>query len=398
MPHRIKHAAWLTGLAILGFVVPGRAADKSGPWKLDALKQVPEATWGEAKDGVEEVFYAGEPFEGHATRVFAYYSRPKKGDGPFPAMLLVHGGGGKAFSQWAKLWADRGYAALAMDLAGHGPDGERLPDGGPEQDDRTKLRSFTEGEVDQMWTYHAVAAIIRGGSLLASREEVDADRVGITGISWGGYVTCIVAGLDHRLKVAVPVYGCGYLAEDSVWKPTFDRMADDERERWVANFDPSNYLPGVRCPILFVNGTNDYSYPLGSWQRSCALVPGRVDLCLKVRMAHSHPDGWTPIEIGIYVDSILKHGRPLPSVERAERQGNRAVAHFTSTVPIMRAEAHFAIASGPWNKRGWQTVSAVHTDDTVSVELPTARPLVYYFSITDERGAHVSTPLEALEE
>jgi hypothetical protein len=115
-------------------------------------------------------------------------------------------------------------------------------------------------------------------------------------------------------------------------------------------------------------------------------------------MPHSHPDGWSPIEIGIYVDSILKDGRPLPSLERSERQGNRAVAGFTSTVPIMRAEAHFAVATGPWNKRGWQSVSAVHTTDAVSAELPTTRPLVYYLSITDDRGAQVSTPHEVLEE
>jgi len=29
----------------------------------------------------------------------------------------------------------------------------------------------------------------------------------VTGISWGGYLTCIVAGIDDRLKAAVPVYG-----------------------------------------------------------------------------------------------------------------------------------------------------------------------------------------------
>jgi dienelactone hydrolase len=398
MPRWIKHAAWLTELAILTFAVPAEAAGESGPWNVDKLKPTPEATWGETKEDVQEVFYAGEPFEEHPTRVFAYYARPKEGEGPFPAMLLVHGGGGKAFPEWARLWAERGYAALAMDLAGRGPDGERLADGGPDQDDQTKFRSFTDDEVDQTWAYHAVAAAIRGGSLLASREEVDADRIGITGISWGGYLTCIVAGLDDRLKVAVPVYGCGYLAEDSVWKPTFDRMPADERKRWVDNFDPSNYLSGVRCPVLFVNGTNDYSYPLDSWQKSYALVPGRVDLCLKVRMPHSHPDGWSPAEIGIYVDSILKNGRPLPSIERAECRGNRAVARFTSTVPVERAEAHFAVASGPWNKRGWQSVSAVRTDDAISAELPTARPLVYYLSVTDKRGAQVSTPHEVLEE
>ena len=387
-------------LCLIWLACGGRAsaAEATGPWDLAELKQPPEATWGETKDGVQEVFYAGEPFEGRPTRVSAYYARPEEGDEPFPAMVLVHGGGGKAFAEWARLWAKRGYAALAMNLAGRGPDGERLPDGGPDQDDRTKFRSFREGEVDQMWSYHAVADVIRAVSLLAAREEVDADRIGITGISWGGYLTCIVAGLDDRLKVAVPVYGCGFLADNSVWQPTFERMPADERERWVKNFDPSNYLPNVRCPILFINGTNDFAYPLDSYQKSYRLVPGRVELCVKVRMPHNHPDGWASPEIGIFVDSVLKNGRPLATIEPIERKGNLAVARYESDVPVTRAEAHFAAASGPWNKRGWQSVSAVVGDRSISVELPAARPLVYYLSLTDERGAQVSTPHEILGE
>ena len=398
MLRKIERVGWIAGLSLVVCTAAARAAETNGPWKLDELKQTPEATWGETKDGVQQVFYASEPFEGRATRVFAYYARPKEGDGPFPAMLLVHGGGGKAFAQWAALWAERGYCALAMDLAGHGPDGERLPDGGPEQDDRTKLRSFNDDEVDQQWSYHAVAAVIRGGSLLASREEVDRQRIGITGISWGGYLTCIVAGLDDRLKVAVPVYGCGYLADNSVWLPTFERMPAEQRQRWVENFDPSNYLPKVRCPILFINGTNDYSYPLDSYQKSYRRVPGRFDLCIKVKMPHSHPDGWGPVEIGIFVDSVLKDGRPLATLEPAALKGGRVIARFETSVPITRAELHVAVADGPWNKRGWQSASAVYTHDAVSADLPTARPLVYYLSITDERGAQVSTPHEVLEE
>ncbi len=36
-------------------------------------------------------------------------------------IVLIHGGGGTAFSDWVWLWAKRGYAAIAMDLSGHRP-------------------------------------------------------------------------------------------------------------------------------------------------------------------------------------------------------------------------------------------------------------------------------------
>ncbi len=53
--------------------------------------------------------------------------------------------------------------------------------------------------------------------------------------------------------------------------------ADDGAKRWVENFDPSRYLPGRKMPVLFVNGTNDFAYPLDSYQKSyrAARDPGR---------------------------------------------------------------------------------------------------------------------------
>src|SRR5437763_1717647 len=127
-----------------------------------------------------------------------------------------------------------------------------------------------------MWTYHAVAAVIRAHSLLRSLPEVDPHRIGITGISWGGYLTCIVAGLDHRLQMAVPVYGCGFLGEDSVWKTgSLARMSSEARQLWLREFDPSQYLNSVNCPILFLDGSNDFAYPLDSVRASYRLVPPR---------------------------------------------------------------------------------------------------------------------------
>ena len=363
----------------------------TGPWDLPALQQVPEATWGEKSGLVEEVFYEGEPLDGKPTRVFAYYGRPEKGDGPFPGMVLVHGGGGTAFAEWATLWAERGYAALAMDLAGRGPGRERLEDGGPDQGDDEKFAPFTDAEVGRMWTYHAVAAVVRGHSLLASRPEVDAERIGITGISWGGYLTCIVTGVDDRLKVSVPVYGCGFLDQNSAWLGRFEKMDPERHDRWVRYFDPSRYLPGVSCPILFTNGTNDFAYPLDSYQKCYRLVPGRVDLRIEVRMPHSHPAGWAPQEIGLYVDSVLNGGDPLPKLSPMETADGKVAATFTSKVPVASGQLHYTTDSGPWQERNWQSVDARLGDGAVEADLPAERPLVYYLSVTDRRDAMVST-------
>src|SRR5688572_13705630 len=132
-------------LTLLGCATSHRSARRSGPWDLTALKAVPAASYGAKTGLVQEVWYEGEPFREKPTRVFGYMGRPDTGLGPFPAMVLVHGGGGKAFKDWATHWAKRGYVALAMDLSGNGLTGP-LPDGGPDQSDATKFRNFTDAE------------------------------------------------------------------------------------------------------------------------------------------------------------------------------------------------------------------------------------------------------------
>ena len=378
-------------------IYPSGAKAGMGPWKLDELRRAPKVTVvEESKGGVSALYYESEPVQGKPTRVFAYLARPEKADGKLPAMVLVHGGGGTAFKEWAELWAKRGYVALAMDLAGCGPDRKRLPDGGPGQGDDVKFGGGGSEQPTDFWTYHAVASVIRGASLLAARPDVDAERIGVTGISWGGYLTCIVAGLDDRFTAAVPVYGCGFIHENSTWNGIFEKMTPAKRQFWVTHFDPSRYVGQAKMPVLFVNGTNDFAYPLDSYQKTYREVKQR-DLCVTVNMPHGHPQGWAPVEIGLYVDQFVKGGKPLAKITSSQRDGARAEVKFKADVPVTSAGLHYTTDTGKWQQRKWQTVPAKLDGTTATAEIPTARPLVYFLTLTDERKATVSTEHETLE-
>jgi dienelactone hydrolase len=364
---------------------------------MKRLSIPPTYTWGATTGLVQEIYYEGEPLRGKPTRVFAYLARPaesfvsSKGS-KRPAMVLVHGGGGKAFKDWAEHWARRGYVALAMDLAGHGPNG-RLPDGGPDQSDDTKFRAFSAAETTDMWTYHAVAAVVRGHSLLRSLPEVDADRVGITGISWGGYLTCIVAGIDPRFKVAVPVYGCGFLGDNSFWKePRLNKMSPETRALWLSNFDPSQYLSGVRRPILFVNGTTDFAYPLDSYQKSYRLVKAPLR---HVSVENNRPHGhiWTFPEVDAFVGHVLLRSEPLVRVGAPRVEANRLVARLDEFEPLALKEKSlcYTTNTGPWHKRTWFKAPATLNGRNLGAELPLTRPLVAYLAVKDINGRHVSS-------
>ena len=371
-----------------------QAADsRIGPWDLNRLSAPPSVEWGVRTGRVQVVSYAGEPFQGRSTRVFGYLGRPDGIDtakpGSVPAMVLVHGGGGKAFQPWTEHWARRGYVALAMDLSGNGPSG-KLPDGGPDQSDTVKFREFGDADVPDMWSYHAVAAVIRGHSLVRSLAEVDVKRVGMTGISWGGYLTCIVAGVDPRFAVAVPVYGCGFLGENSVWKDgALAKMSDDSRSRWLARFDPSQYLGNVRCPILFLNGTTDFAYPLDSYQKSYRKVPARFrNLAVIIDLPHGHI--WTFPEVDAFVDAALKKGPEVARVGKTHVRPGTVRASVSGSSTVRSATLCYARDEGAWQKRVWKSVPARVSGNRLEADLPSERPLVGFLAVVDGQGLRVS--------
>src|ERR1700721_4166273 len=103
--------------------------------------------------------------------------------------------------------------------------------------------------------YLPFAALIFADSLLRSFPEVDPSRIGLTGISWGGYLTDIITSVDTRFKFGAPVYGCGFLGEDSYWVPELNKMKPGDATKWLALLDPSVYLAKAKMPLLWVGGT-----------------------------------------------------------------------------------------------------------------------------------------------
>lgn len=366
---------------------------------LEVLSQVP-ATFPaddlQAPD-VNAFFYAGAPYQGRPTRVFAYTGFPAAQPGQkVPAMVLIHGGGGTAFDRWVKVWTARGYAAIAMDLCGCVPVGtygkwQRHEHGGPPGWDA----SFSQlaSPLEDQWTWHAVSAVALGHSLLRADPRVDADRIGVTGISWGGYLTCIVAGVDSRFKFAAPVYGCGFLGDNSAWLPAFEKLGPDQASLWLKQWDPSGYVGKSAMPMLWVNGTNDFAYPPDSWQKSYRLPTGPRTLCLRIRMPHGHgPAGENPEEIHVMANHILRGEKPLQKILKQGVADNTAWVQFDSQVPLTKAELTFTRDAGKWQDRKWEAAAA--TIDTASNRVTATIPddaKVFYINLFDNRNCVVSS-------
>lgn len=391
---------------LLTLMLAAHAAAQSGAvprWDLSSLSNVPKSsptTVASAKD-VTSVFYEGLPWHRKPTRVFAYYGIPKTPEGTkAPGMVLVHGGGGTAFDAWVRLWNSRGYAAIAMDTCGCVPVGaysnwKRHDAGGPAG--WGGFDQLDEPAEDQ-WTYHAIADVILAHSLLRSLPRVDASRIGVTGISWGGYLTCIVSGVDSRFRFAAPVYGCGFLGDDSAWLSDFQKMGAEKSTRWLAWWDPSVRLRQTNMPMLWVTGTNDFAYPMDSLQKSYRLTRDSHTVCLRVRMPHGHGGaGENPAEILAFADAQFGRGQPLAKITAQGRNAGRAWATFDAASSIERAELNYTCQSGKWQDRKWETIPAKidHAARKVAVQLPPG-VVAYYLNLIDKRGLIVSTEHETI--
>ncbi len=372
------------------------SSDYAGvPWDLAALSVAPKWSVLERpkSEGLKAITFEGLQFHGKPTRAFAWLGLPKLSPGEkAPAMVLVHGGGGTAFEEWVRLWVERGYAAIAMDTCGQVPVGAyghwvHDAEGGPAGWGGFDQLAWSR---EEQWTYHAVADVILAHSLIRSLPEVDPEHTGVTGISWGGYVTCIVAGVDPRFKLAVPVYGCGFYRH-TVFEGELKKLPPEDAARWIAWWDPSVYLGNATLPILWVTGSNDFAYTLDALQLSYRLPKGPRTLCVRLRMPHAHGGaGENPKEIRVFADRILKGAPPLATISGSGRDGSSVWVTYTAKVPIVKAELNYTADSGRWQDRNWQNIPGEQTEGKAKARLPDGAR-VYYFNLFDGRDCVVSS-------
>ena len=380
------------------FISISNSLPETTPWDLEQLSKAPGFEWDEGTQ-VRSLYYEGESYKGKPTRVFAYYATPgtlsndPKKDTNLPAIVLVHGGGGTAFSEWVQIWAERGYAAIAMDLAGCGPERERLRDGGPGQGDNVKFGEIEKPLTDQ-WTYHAVANVIKAHSLIRSFPETDSKRTAIVGISWGGYLTCIVAGLDNRYKAAVPIYGCGFLYENSYWIPEFEKMSPANKTKWIQLWDPSQYVGSTTMPILFANGGTDFAYPPDSYARTYELVQSQKNIRFMPYMEHGHIFD-RPEEIEVFIDNHLNDGIPLAKFSSLNVEEKYVTAVVDSKTELIEAKMYYTLDTLPGNpeSRKWLSQPAKIKENKITASLPPEDAQIWFLTVTDNREMLVSSKL-----
>ena len=191
---------------------------------------------------------------------------PKHQAGPFPTILYVCGHalvkdgdrsfGNKVAYQHHGIWyAQNGYACLIIDTI-HRGEIEGIHHGTYRYGMWWwNSRGYTPAGVE---TWNSIRAL----DYLATRSEVDMDRIGITGRSGGGVYSWWAAALDERIRVAVPVAGITDLHNqvvDGIVEGHCDCMFMVNTYRW--DYSKVAALLAPR-PLLIANSDKDPIFPL----------------------------------------------------------------------------------------------------------------------------------------
>ncbi|MFN0054792.1 MAG: alpha/beta hydrolase family protein [Planctomycetales bacterium] len=345
----------------------------------------------------EEVRFHSERDGEQDVEIFAFFSYPKGGR-RLPAYIWNPGGLSQSSPAFTEVGARRGYATLCIDF----------PQKGYRSTGNYDIIAglVLEGDPRRAPIYHGAVALLKAVSFLESRPEVDRQRIGMAGSSWGGFFTTFMAGIDPRPKVASSLYGSGNLHLGNAWwdgdsKNGREPPSPDERERWRTTLDPAWRLPTKRIPIAWITGVNDQFYLLPGVIQSHEMAAGPRHLTLLPNWHHALPQKLHDELVLAWLDVHLKGAPPFPTATPLVIQNDRgrltARWEFQGKATVADLIVSYGDA-GNWRGRYWHTLPAQIKGSGVVAEFPASRlPCFVSGSITDPRGIRVSTPVLKVE-
>ena len=105
--------------------------------------------------------------------------------------------------------------------------------------------------------------VIGAGLYLQSRPDVDPDRIGLWGGSYGGYLTALgLARASDLFASGVDIHGVhDWNVVINNFVPSYDPAARDEAARLARESSPMAYLDGWTSPVLLIHGDDDRNVP-----------------------------------------------------------------------------------------------------------------------------------------
>jgi dipeptidyl aminopeptidase/acylaminoacyl peptidase len=195
-------------------------------------------------------------FDGKIISAFVWVPFNLKRDGTNPAIVLPHGGPtGQTtdyFNRTVVALATRGYICIAPNVrgsTGYGMDFQQA-----------NVKDLGGGDLQDE---------IYGVKFLEATGYVDSKKIGITGGSYGGYMTLMAIGKAPDVwAAAVEEYGIinwlTMLQHEDPFLQQYEKslLGDPEKDRAIYDADsPLTYIKNAKAPLLVLQGDNDIRVP-----------------------------------------------------------------------------------------------------------------------------------------
>src|SRR5262245_47443531 len=174
----------------------------------------------------------------------------------YPMILTVHGGpAGQYGFDWYhefQVYAAKGWAVFFCNPRGSTGYGEKFERG-----------------IELNWGGDDYADIMNGvDAILAKYDWIDREKLGVTGGSYGGFMTNWIVGHTTRFKAAVTLRSLSNFVSDDGTRDGAYGHAEDFRGDIFEKFDaywnasPLKYVKNVKTPTLVLHSDNDYRVPI----------------------------------------------------------------------------------------------------------------------------------------
>jgi len=431
-------------LAVLTLLAGLHAADTGDPFAAYLDGKAPEILRELPSTNVvpENITVRGVVFRSRDdSEIFAVIATPKA-SGKHPGMLVLHGGGGSAEVDKAMAWAQRGYVAVAPDMPGIAePKKLTVTKGKWSSLKYGEGRWVAEPDASASITFDAVLSAMKSLYLLRAQPGVDTTRIGVVGISWGGYMTTMVCGLaGDQVRAGFGLYGCGFFDRGSAQqiepydpklpRNSLSRMPPAERERWLKYLDAGRRAPNIKAAFFLAAAANDFfGWPRAA-QATLDAISGEKNHVFAPNANHKIPlpggsvfdnkpvapftptafqpyptpggskANWLAMEVPYFEYYLKGIGDPFPKVA-VEKTPDAYLARFrvTNRHPLMKVEIYWAKATSlvltadEVKKRQWVVLPASKIGGNLyEAKLPEAAA-DWFAVVSDDRPVSVSSDM-----
>jgi dipeptidyl aminopeptidase/acylaminoacyl peptidase len=122
---------------------------------------------------------------------------------------------------------------------------------------------------------------------LEGRSDIDASRIGMMGVSMGGYYVTRAAAFEHRIKATIENCGGYSLSDYFRTRPTISKRTMMHRLKAVDQADADERLKKftlegivgqIQCPLLVIQGRRDRLVPAAQGERIAADAGDKAEL------------------------------------------------------------------------------------------------------------------------